>query len=60
MGSDIQTGVGAVAYLPMAQAPDGGILSSSSQMIVALVDPPDELNANLAFFGQIVDGVERT
>ncbi len=58
IGAIAETDVGAITYIPMEQLPDGTILSSSSQLLIALVQPPMEINAQLAFFGQVVEGTE--
>jgi cyclophilin family peptidyl-prolyl cis-trans isomerase len=56
IGAIAETDVGAITYIPMEQTADGTILSSSSQLLIALVQPPAPINAQLAFFGQIVAG----
>jgi cyclophilin family peptidyl-prolyl cis-trans isomerase len=48
--------VGAIAYIPQRPVPNKPILSSSSQLLIALIKPPPEINAGFSFFGQIVDG----
>lgn len=58
IGAVQETNIGAITYIPMEQAPDGTILSSSSQLLIALVQPPVQINAQLAFFGQVIEGVE--
>lgn len=47
---------GSVAFVPLGNGPDA--LSSSSQLLVALFPPPQEINADFSFFGQIVEGLE--
>jgi cyclophilin family peptidyl-prolyl cis-trans isomerase len=58
IGAIAETDIGAITYIPMEQLPDGTILSSSSQLLIALVQPPPPINAQLAFFGQIVKGTD--
>jgi peptidylprolyl isomerase/peptidyl-prolyl cis-trans isomerase B (cyclophilin B) len=58
IGAVLETNVGAITYIPIEQAADGTILSSSSQLLIALVQPPAQINAQLAFFGQVVEGVD--
>ncbi len=48
--------VGGIAYIPQRPVPNKPILSSSSQLLIALIQPPPEVNANFSFFGQVVDG----
>ena len=58
IGAVVETNIGAITYIPIEQAADGTILSSSSQLLIALVQPPAQINAQLAFFGQIVEGTD--
>jgi cyclophilin family peptidyl-prolyl cis-trans isomerase len=58
IGAVAETNIGAITYIPIEQTTDGTILSSSSQLLIALVQPPAQINAQLGFFGQIVEGVE--
>jgi len=58
IGKVTTTDVGAITYIPIEKAPDGTIMSSSSQLLIALVKPPDAINGQLAFFGQVVKGTE--
>jgi peptidylprolyl isomerase/peptidyl-prolyl cis-trans isomerase B (cyclophilin B) len=58
VGADIEMEIGAIAYIPFDRLPDGAILSSSSQLLIALIKPPPAFNANFSFFGQIVEGLE--
>lgn len=58
LGAVTETDIGAITYIPMEQLPDGTILSSSSQLLIALIQPPPATAAQLAFFAQIVDGDE--
>jgi cyclophilin family peptidyl-prolyl cis-trans isomerase len=53
-----ETNVGAITYIPIEQTQEGTILSSSSQLLIALVQPPAQISAQLAFFGQIVEGTD--
>lgn len=55
-GEVTETDIGAITYIPMEELPDGTILSSSSQLLIALIQPPPEAAAQLAFFAQIIDG----
>jgi cyclophilin family peptidyl-prolyl cis-trans isomerase len=58
IGAVTETNIGAITYIPIEQTTDGTILSSSSQLLIALVQPPDAINAQLAFFGQVAEGVD--
>jgi cyclophilin family peptidyl-prolyl cis-trans isomerase len=58
IGAVLETDIGAITYIPIEQTADGTILSSSSQLLIALVQPPAQINAQLAFFGQVVEGVD--
>lgn len=58
IGAISETDIGAITYIPIEQTADGTILSSSSQLLIALVQPPAQINAQLAFFGQVVEGVD--
>ncbi|MCC6454279.1 MAG: peptidylprolyl isomerase [Caldilineaceae bacterium] len=58
IGKVAETNIGAITYIPVEQTADGTILSSSSQLLIALVQPPAQINAQLAFFGQVVEGVD--
>ncbi len=51
---DVIPAKGALAYIPM----QGSTLSSSSVMLLALIDPPVEANSAYSFFGQTVEGVD--
>jgi cyclophilin family peptidyl-prolyl cis-trans isomerase len=57
-GALTETDIGAITYIPIEQTSDGSILSSSSQLLLALVKPPPAVNAQIAFFAQIVEGTE--
>ncbi len=46
---------GAVAYVPFRTAPPN---HSSSQLLIALMAPPAEANADFSFFGRVVSGIE--
>jgi len=54
----LETDIGAITYIPMQQADDGTILSSSSQLLIALVKPPAAANEQFPFFAQVVEGVD--
>jgi cyclophilin family peptidyl-prolyl cis-trans isomerase len=58
VGAVAETNIGAITYIPVEQTSDGTILSSSSQLLIALVQPPAQVNAQLAFFGQVVEGAD--
>jgi cyclophilin family peptidyl-prolyl cis-trans isomerase len=58
LGQVLETDIGAITYIPIEEAPDGTILSSSSQLLIALVQPPVQINAQLPFFGQVVEGTD--
>lgn len=58
IGALTETNVGAITYIPVEQTAEGTILSSSSQLLIALIQPPAEITAQLAFFGQVVEGVD--
>ncbi len=48
--------VGAIAYIPQRPVPNQPILSSSSQLLIALIKPPPQVNEGFSFFGQIISG----
>jgi cyclophilin family peptidyl-prolyl cis-trans isomerase len=50
--------IGAFSYIPMEQTEDGSILSSSSLLLIALVQPPPQVLAQFPFFAQVVEGVD--
>jgi cyclophilin family peptidyl-prolyl cis-trans isomerase len=58
MGVGEEAEAGAIAYIPFEQLADGTTLSSSSQLLIALIRPAPQFNAQLSFFGQIVDGLD--
>lgn len=47
---------GSLAYIPFERLPDGTALSSSSQILIALVQPAPQFKDQLSFFGRVVDG----
>lgn len=49
---------GSMAYIPFEQLEDGTMLSSSSQILIALIQPAPEFSEQLSFFGKVVEGVE--
>ncbi len=57
-GMVLETDIGAITYIPMQQADDGSILSSSSQLLIALVKPPAAANEQFPFFAQVVEGAD--
>jgi cyclophilin family peptidyl-prolyl cis-trans isomerase len=59
IGSVAETDIGAITYVPREQSADGTILSSSSsQVLLVLVKPHPQVNAQWPFFGQVVEGVD--
>lgn len=52
----VELQVGSVAYVPQRGGQGG--MSSSSQLLVALLAPPPEVGADFSFFGSVVQGVE--
>jgi cyclophilin family peptidyl-prolyl cis-trans isomerase len=58
IGTVTETNIGAITYYPVGQTADGTILSNSSLLWIALVKPSAQANAQLAFFGQVVEGVD--
>ncbi len=58
-GLEVDLAAGAVAYRAMRMDPaDGGVESSGSQLLLAIVPPPAEAGLNYSFFGQIVEGLD--
>ncbi len=55
---DIELDLGVLTYIPVEQLPDGTVLSSSSQILMALIQPPPEFQGQLGFFGQVTDGLD--
>jgi cyclophilin family peptidyl-prolyl cis-trans isomerase len=45
--------IGSLAYVPFQQ-PDGQLLASGSQLLIAQITPPAEANSQFSFFGKIV------
>ena len=58
VGLPITPTVGAVAYRSLGQEEDGTIIASSSQLYLALIAPPADVNVSYSFFGQVVEGVD--
>jgi cyclophilin family peptidyl-prolyl cis-trans isomerase len=58
IGANQETGVGSITYIPFERLDDGTVLSSSSQILVALIEPPAQFSQQLSFFGQITDGFD--
>jgi cyclophilin family peptidyl-prolyl cis-trans isomerase len=58
IGAIMETNIGAITYFRIGQTTDGTILSSSSQLLIALVQPSAQVNAQWPFFGQVVEGAE--
>ncbi len=54
----IELDLGVLTYIPVEQLPDGTVLSSSSQILMALIQPPPEFQGQLGFFGQVTDGLD--
>jgi len=50
--------VGAITYRSLQQDPAGGVVASGSQLFLALVAPPADVNEAYSFFGKIEEGVE--
>ncbi len=50
--------IGSITYRSLQQDPAGGVVASGSQLFLALVAPPPDVNDAYSFFGKIVDGVE--
>lgn len=55
---DVVPAIGSIAYIPSQATTADPILHSSSQLLIALIDPPVEANADFSFFGQVVDGLD--
>ncbi|MEZ4677684.1 MAG: peptidylprolyl isomerase [Caldilineaceae bacterium] len=55
VGVPVEMAVGLVGYVPLQGATP---TSSSSQLIMALVAPPAEANADFSFFGQLTSGID--
>jgi len=51
----VEMAIGLVGYVPLQSTTPS---SSSSQLILALIAPPIEANADFSFFGQITSGVD--
>ncbi len=58
VGSTREWGTGALAFLPAQDPLTGELGSNASQMLIALTPPPIEANAQLSFFGEVVEGLE--
>lgn len=58
IGQVAETDIGAITYIPIERDSEGRTLSSSSQLLIALIKPPAQINAELPFFGQVVEGVD--
>jgi peptidylprolyl isomerase/peptidyl-prolyl cis-trans isomerase B (cyclophilin B) len=50
--------VGSVAYRSVGQDPDGSVVASGSQLYLAVIAPPADVNVSYSFFGQIVEGLD--
>jgi cyclophilin family peptidyl-prolyl cis-trans isomerase len=50
--------LGSVAYRSLGQDADGSIIASGSQLYLAAVAPPADVNVSYSFFGQIVEGLD--
>jgi cyclophilin family peptidyl-prolyl cis-trans isomerase len=55
---DVVPAIGSIAYIPSQATSADPILHSSSQLLIALIDPPVEANVDFSFFGQVVDGLD--
>jgi peptidylprolyl isomerase len=49
---------GGIAYNSLAPNPDGGVIASSSQLLIAIAPPPAEAGASYSFFAQVVEGLD--
>jgi cyclophilin family peptidyl-prolyl cis-trans isomerase len=58
IGAILETDIGAITYIPLEETDDGRILTTSSQLLLALVQMPPAVNERVAFFGQVVEGVD--
>ena len=58
LDSNIELNTGILTYIPVERRSSESILSSSSQILLALVQPPPEFLGELGFFGQVVDGLD--
>ena len=58
VGSTQEWDTGALAFLPAQDPLTGELGSNSSQLLIALTPPPIEANAQLSFFGQLVEGLD--
>jgi cyclophilin family peptidyl-prolyl cis-trans isomerase len=58
LDANIELNVGILTYIPVESRSDGSILSSSSQILLALVQPPPDYQGQLGFFGQVVEGMD--
>ncbi len=56
MNDEIPMQLGIMTNLPSGEPVDGAIPSSSSQVLVALIEPPAEFAGMLGFFGTIAEG----
>jgi cyclophilin family peptidyl-prolyl cis-trans isomerase len=50
--------VGSVAYRALGQDADGSVFASGSQLYLAVMEPPIDVNTSYSFFGQIVEGLD--
>ncbi len=58
VGSSRAWNVGALAFLPGQDPLTGEIGSNSSQILITLAQLPPEANAELSFFGEVVEGMD--
>ncbi|MFZ1752103.1 MAG: peptidylprolyl isomerase, partial [Caldilineaceae bacterium] len=58
VGSTRAWAQGALAALPGQNPLTGELVSNSSQLLIALIAPPTEANAQLSFFGEVVEGID--
>ncbi len=58
VGSTQTWDMGSLAFLPAQDPLTGELVSISSQILIALTPPPVEANAQLSFFGQVVEGLD--
>jgi cyclophilin family peptidyl-prolyl cis-trans isomerase len=58
VGLPISPTTGSLAFISLNREADGSITASGSQLLIAVSEPPAQVNESYGFFGQIVQGVE--
>ena len=58
LNPNIEMNLGILTYIPVENPSPTSIPSSSSQILLALVQPPPEFQGQLGFFGQVVEGLD--